>query len=314
ALVTLYIPDPCLEYWGGLQITAAGDWTAYRSEEQQRLEHAGAGEYWRELGHPLLARWGRLGQHFFSQLAEGPVRDDSRHWQDKALVQPSNRLDRLQESIRKLAPDLILSNSDAQAELQDASLRVHACHTRQRELEVLRDALLDALASGIAPGEMMVMAPDISAYLPLIPSVFGEAGTARERLLPYHLADAPVLLGHGLFAVIRRLLALSSKRITASEVVDLLMAPEILRRLDLDASDAVKLGDWLRQSRVAWSLDSRHRADFGVPEDSEHSFAWSVDRMIAGYLMEGRKAFRPATGNRDGRRRYERPASFCGYP
>ena len=284
ALVALYIPDPCLEYWGGLQISTDTDWLTYRTEEQQQLEDAGEGEFWRELRHPLLARWGRLGQHFFSQLAEGPVRDDSRHWQDKALVQPETRLERLQESIRKLTPDLMQAGSDTQAELQDASLRVHACHTRQRELEVLRDALLDALDSGIAPGEMMVMAPDIAAYLPLIPAVFGEAASPREKL-PYHLADVPVSRSHGLFTTLRQLLALPGQRITAPEVADLLAVPEVQRRVGLDADATDALRDWLRQSRVAWSLDARHRAGFDVPALSEHGFAWAVDRMIAGYLM-----------------------------
>ncbi|WP_297802632.1 exodeoxyribonuclease V subunit gamma [Arenimonas sp. GDDSR-1] len=284
ALVALYIPDPCLEYWGGLKITAPSEWQTYRAEEQQRLADAGEGEYWQELGHPLLARWGRLGQHFFSQLTDGPIRDDQRHWQDKAKPNPVNRLERLQESIRQLKPELMTPPGDAATEMADASLRVHACHTRQRELEVLRDVLLDALASGIAPGEMMVMAPDISAYVPLIPAVFGEAASARE-LLPYHLADVPVSRSHGLFTLLRQLLALPGQRITAPEVADLLAVPEVQRRLGLDADATEALRDWLRQSRVAWSLDAQHRAGFDVPAVSEHGFAWAVDRMIAGYLM-----------------------------
>ena len=284
AMVALYIPDPCQEYWGGLKISTPADWQTYRSEEQQRLQAAGEGEYWQELDHALLARWGRLGQHFFSQLAEGPIRDDLRHGQDKDKPVPVNRLQRLQESIRQLKPDLMTPKCDAATELADASLRVHACHTRQRELEVLRDALLDALASGIAPGEMMVMAPDISAYVPLIPAVFGEAASARE-LLPYHLADVPVSRSHGLFTLLRQLLALPGQRITAPEVADLLAVPEVQRRLGLDPDTTEALRDWLRQSRVAWSMDARHRAGFDVPAVSEHGFAWAVDRMIAGYLM-----------------------------
>ena len=284
ALVALYIPDPCQEYWGGLKISTPADWQTYRIEEQQRLVAAGEGEYWQKLDHPLLARWGRLGQHFFSQLAEGPIRDDLRHGQDTDKPVPVNRLQRLQESIRQLAPTLLTHRNDAVAEMADASLRVHACHTRQRELEVLRDTLLDALASGIAPGEMMVMAPDISAYVPLIPAVFGEAASARE-LLPYHLADVPVSRSHGLFTLLRQLLALPGQRITAPEVADLLAVPEVQRRLGLDADATEALRDWLRQSRVAWSLDAQHRAGFDVPAVSEHGFAWAVDRMIAGYLM-----------------------------
>jgi len=285
-LVAMFLPDPCREYWGGgLAIKEPAACTSYRKEEQARLEAAGAGDYWSAQGHPLLARWGRLGQHFFSEISDGSVIHDGRHGQDEANEAPVNRLERLQESIRRLEPGLMKPDDDAAAELEDVSLRVHACHTRQRELEVLRDVMLDALDSGIPADGMMVMAPDIGAYLPLIPSVFGEPGTARERRLPYHLADAPVSLEHGLFALLRRLLTLSTRRITAPEVADLLAVPEIQRRLGLDIDAVDTVCDWLYRSRVAWSLDADHRKGFDVPGIAENGFAWAVDRMIAGYLM-----------------------------
>ncbi len=299
-MVALYVPDPCREYWGGLfkrdldrWPVSGAQWTAYRSEEAERIETAGEGDYWQEQGHPLLARWGRMGQHFFSSLADEDVVEDSRHWKDERPDTPINRLQRLQESIRQLKPGLMKPGlmcvdpsgaGIAAEEIADASLRIHSCHTRLRELEVLRDALLDAMSTGIQPGEMIVMTPDILAYLPLIPAVFGAAGDAREPL-PYHLADAPVSRGHGLFTTFLRLLELPGQRITAPEVVDLLSVPEIQRRFGMDKDDVDDLTEWLRQSRVAWALDGAHRARFGVPPIAEHTFAWAMDRMIAGYVM-----------------------------
>ncbi len=288
ALVALYAPDPCREFWGGLRQPLHD----YRQAEQLALDQAGEGDYWRDQDHPLLARWGRLGQHFFSALAdqEGQVLEDVRHWRDQQETTGGNRLQRLQSGIRMLSlPAVSGRPEDAewqQSERYDASLRVHACHTRLRELEVLRDALLDAQQQdAIRPGEMVVMAPDIQAYLPLIPAVFGEPGDARERLLPYHLADVPVARSHRLFTALRRLLDLPTQRISAPEVLDLLAMPEIQRRFGLDADAVDTLGEWLRQSRVAWALDAEHRASFGVPALSEHSFAWAMDRLLAGYLM-----------------------------
>lgn len=288
ALVALYAPDPCREYWGGLKQPLRG----YRVAEQQALEQAGEGDYWRDQDHPLLARWGRLGQHFFSALADqdDAVLEDTRHWRDQQPVLGGNRLQRLQQGIRELALPAVTGRPDdaawQQSERQDASLRVHACHTRLRELEVLRDALLDALQNeAIRPGEMVVMAPDIQTYLPLISAVFGEPGDVRERLLPYHLADVPVARSHSLFTALQRLLDLPTQRITAPEVLDLLALPEIQRRLGLDDDAVETLAEWLQQCRVAWALDAEHRAGFGVPAISEHSFAWGMDRMIAGYLM-----------------------------
>lgn len=293
--VFLYVPDPCREYWGGLhrtfaqgqnRVPDAAGWQGFRVDETTRLQDPEALN-WCEQGHPLLARWGRLGQHFFAALADGDIREDIRHWQDEHIAPPVNRLQRLQDSIRQLEPDLLREDVAATEALHDASVRIHACHTRQRELEVLRDALLDALANGdeIRAGDIVVMAPDIQAYLPLIPAVFGEPGSARERLLPYHLADVPIASSHPLFAVFQTLLGMGTSRITAPEVVDLLGVEEIRRALSLDADSADTLVEWLRHSGVAWALDGAHKQALGLPARAEHSFAWAMDRMLAGYLM-----------------------------
>jgi exodeoxyribonuclease V gamma subunit len=106
---------------------------------------------------------------------------DTRHFEDESEAAPTTRLQGVQESIRRFDPKLIGEHAaDARA---DASLRVHACHTRLRELEVLRDALLDARSArpDLKPSDIVVMMPDIHAYLPLIPAVFGEAGKHEAR-------------------------------------------------------------------------------------------------------------------------------------
>lgn len=290
-LVAIYAPDPCREYWGGISASRP-QLRQYLADEVQRIAAAGDGDYWVEQGHPLLARWGRMGQHFFCALADGEVREDVRHHGDDE-TQIGNRLQRVQHSIRQLQPALMAVNlSDAAVmtrETADASLRIHACHTRQRELEVLRDALLDALSAQpgrtpISAADMVVMAPDIAAYLPLIAAVFGPAGN-RHAVLPYHLADVAVAREHPLFATCLALLALPTARISAPEVMDLLAIPEIQRRLALNGDDIDHLRAWLLHSRVAWGLDGAARSRFDVPAINEHTFAWALDRMIAGYLM-----------------------------
>lgn len=294
APVFVYLPDPCREYWGGLYAGSARDgwrdpdhsgWAHYRDAESAALLDPEALD-WREQGHPLLARWSRLGQHFVAALVEGDVREDIRHWRDEQVVAPADRLQRLQESIRQLQPALMCEDAADARAAHDASLRIHACHTRQRELEVLRDALLHAIEfAGLCPGDMVVMAPDIEAYLPLIPAVFGEPGSERERLLPYHLADVPVARSHPLFAAFRSLLGMATSRVTSPEVVDLFGVPEVRRALELDENDVGLLVEWLRASRVAWALDSAHKQALSLPARAEHSFAWAMDRLLAGYLM-----------------------------
>jgi exodeoxyribonuclease V gamma subunit len=281
--VVLYIPDPCREFWGGLRT----DRQRLRELLRQDPDATATQVAFLEQDHPLLANWGRMGQQFLLALDDSNAAIDERHWQDKSDTQRlDSRLARVQESIRQLKPGLIGAKVDFDTARADRSLRVHACHTRLRELEVLRDALLRARSDDphLKPSGIVVMMPDIQAYLPLLPTVFGEAGR-HEGPLPYHCFDVAVARVHPLFSAFRQLLDLAQARVTAPEVVDLLAVPQVARKLGVGAGDVDVLTRWLQDSRVAWALDAQFRARFDVPAIAEHTFAWAMDRMIAGYAV-----------------------------
>ncbi|HTA64655.1 MAG TPA: exodeoxyribonuclease V subunit gamma, partial [Xanthomonadaceae bacterium] len=283
-LVVLYVPDPCREFWGGLR----GERSRLRELVARDADGLENEAVFREHGHPLLASWGRLGQHFLLALDDSEAAIDERHYLDKpeAAIEPANRLQRVQESIRRAEPALIASREDAAVQRVDRSLRIHACHTRLRELEVLRDALLRELdeRADLKPSDILVMAPNIGAYAPLLPAVFGEAGAATGPL-PYHLADVAIANTHPLFGAFARLLDLPRSRMTAPEVVDLLGVPQIADRFSLSSGDVETIAGWLANGRIHWSLDAAFRERFDVPPIAEHSFAWGMDRMLAGYAM-----------------------------
>ena len=287
-MVVLYVPDPCREYWGGLRGDRSHLLDLLKqtpdATHQQEVTNEIAAEF---LGqdHPLLASWGRLGQNFMLSLVDSDARIDERHWQDRTdrpLL--DTRLQRVQESVRQLAPALIRAiETDTRA---DRSLRIHACHTRLRELEVLRDALLRERLENpqLKPSEILVTMPDVQAYLPLLPAVFGEPGR-HGGSLPWHLADVSVASAHPLFAAFRQLLDLPQSRISAPEVIDLLKIAPIARRFGISEGDRDVIAGWLRNARVAWGLDGAFRQRFDAPPIAEHTFAWAMDRMLTGYVM-----------------------------
>lgn len=281
--VVFYVPDPCREFWGGLKTERArlrelADDPHSRSAEDTFLGQA----------HPLLAAWGRLGQHFMLQVQALDAAVDMRHYRDEQDHdrEPADLLERLQESLRRLDPALLATDPRTYAaRREDASLRVHACHTRLRELEALRDALLQARRDDptLLPGDIVVMAPDIRAYLPLLPAVFGAPGDPSVPL-PYHLADVPTGRAQPLLAAFRQLLGFVVSRGTAPELLDLLAQPDIARRLGLDEDGLMRLEQALVGARAAWGFDPAARAALGVPGIEEHTLSWAMDRLVASHV------------------------------
>lgn len=280
--IHLYFPDPCREHWSYLA-----------SQRRLLLEPEAQARYF-EIGHPLLAALGRFGQDFCRALEELDA-------QDCEVPEPEddgvdNLLTRVQESVRALDPDrarVAARPADGaqalRAQRADASLRVHVCHTRLRELEVLKDALLAFLAEDdeLTPRDIVVMAPDIAAYAPLLPAVFGEPAryTDDATVLPWHLADVALARSHPLIAAFRRLLDLALGRWPASEVLDWLATPAVARKFGIDAEARAILGRWLVRARVAWGLDASMKAALGGAALPANTWRFGLDRSYAGLLV-----------------------------
>ncbi len=272
AEVHLYVPDPCRELWDDLRSRSA-------QLVQLQADDTDAG-----IGHPLLAALGRIGQDFTLALNASDAAVDLRAHADtdEGPTAALPLLARVQESIRRLQP----AAAGGAARRDDASLRVHACHNRLRELEVLRDALLGLLAAhpDLEPRQIVVMAPDIQQYAPLLPAVFGTPGHWHDDALPWHVADVPLQSAHPLLAAWRMLLQLWQSRCTLDAVLGLLEVPALARAFGLEG-DAARAGDWLRAAHVAWGLDAQGKTSFELPADDLGTLAFGLDRLLAGWLL-----------------------------
>ncbi len=266
--VHLFHPTPTFELWGDL------------ATERAIAGIAGAAELHFDSGHPLLAALGGHGQSLAAALE---ARSGEAQWHDALDAEeaaPAGRLGVLQDSLRHFAATPSANEATSLAARDDASLRVHVCHTRLRELEAVRDAILARMLedSGLAPRDIVVMAPDVDAYARLLPAVFGDPSFAAW--LPYQCADRAAgtqpLLAH-----VDRLLSLDRHRLTVEDLLDLLALPAVARRLGANASSAETLAQWARSSGVAWGLDGRDRDAQG---SDQHTWQFALDRLTAGYL------------------------------
>ena len=166
----------------------------------------------------------------------------------------------------------------------DASLRIHDCHSPTRELEVMRDQLLDAFETidGLQPSDVLVVVPDLDRYAALVEAVF-EAGDEDQRL---HAAVArdPREEGRRYLTAFEAILEALTSRLTASTVLELLSEPAIARRAGFDADTVDVVRGWIRQTHIRWGLDADHRAAFGLPEDDLHTWRHGLDRLLMGIV------------------------------
>jgi exodeoxyribonuclease V gamma subunit len=261
----------------------------------------------------LLASWGRDAREMQVNLAAGGLAADTVH---PAPPSASGLLARLQADVRedRTAPGAPLPGQPDRRlhlEPQDRSIQVHACHGRARQVEVVRDAILHALAEDETrePRDVIVMCPDIETFAPLIQATFGAGETfieeAEEQALEplpaalrptdlrVRLADRSLRQTNPLLGVVARLLELAEQRMTASEVLDLADRAPVRRRFRLDDDDLTRLQGWIVQAGIRWGLDPAHRERFRLERVASGTWAAGLERLLLGVAMteDGQRLF-----------------------
>jgi exodeoxyribonuclease V gamma subunit len=168
----------------------------------------------------------------------------------------------------------------------DRSLRIHACHGRARQVEVLRDAILHLLQADptLEPRDVIVMCPDIETFAPLIHATFG-ASHSEEGELHVRLADRSLRQTNPILGLISQLLDIADSRLTASQVLDLADRDVVRRRFRLDDDDLARLQAWVRDAGVRWGLDPAHRRPFHLDVVPTGTWQHGLDRVLAGVTM-----------------------------
>jgi exodeoxyribonuclease V gamma subunit len=252
----------------------------------------------------LLASWGRDSRELQLVLAGGGATADHHHPLDDPPA--STLLSHLQAAVRddRRPPGLPLpGRRDERLPLDpaDDSVLIHACHGRQRQVEVLREAILHRLAADptLEPRDVIVMCPDIETFAPLIHAAFGGGREAEDELgelapvdLRVRLADRALRQTNPVLGLVARLLELARARVTASELLDLADTDPVRRRFGLDDEDLARIGDWIVSSGIHWGLGAQERSVYGLSIE-EGTWRAGLRRVLLGTSMseEGQRMF-----------------------
>ena len=165
----------------------------------------------------------------------------------------------------------------------DRSIRFASCHTPYREVEVLRDHLLDRFSRrrDLNPSDVLVLTPDIGEYAPLVEAVFGNPESASTRI-PFHVADSRPGEGAELISALSALFEVALGRMTARQVLQLLEEGPIARHFGLEEAELEWVRIWLRETGIRWGWDSEDRLAHGLPAFAEGSWQLGLDRLLLG--------------------------------
>lgn len=278
--VTVYAFNPCEEFW-------QDDPRWRKAQRIARAEGGGTAEA-QELAHPLL---GTLATGCQGLLAEWLDRLEGQH---EFLEAPEAAADTV---LLRLQRQLLERDADDERKeplpAGDASVAVHRASTPRREMEVVRDGLLEWFAAhpGAHPRDAAVLCADWATYAPHAEAVFG-AGGDPEAALPCTLlgrgaADDPIAESF------LRLLEMAEGRMEADAVLDVLAEPAVASAFGIAAEELPALRDFVRGANIRWGLDDAHAAEVMAGADGEgaaspgpYAFTWrrGLDRLLLSAL------------------------------
>ncbi|MCW0215322.1 MAG: exodeoxyribonuclease V subunit gamma [Pseudonocardia sp.] len=272
--VHLWLPHPSPALWAAVADRPAGP-PPRRSADGTAAR----------VTHPLLRSLGRDVRELQLRLPAGA----EQHHLDVAPEEPRTLLQHLQADLRRDA----LPAEPPLLDPADHSIRLHACHGPDRQVEVLREVVLGLLESDptLEPRDVIVMCPDIEAFAPLISASFGLAGDGElgevhpGHALRVRLADRALRQANPLLGTVSALLELADARISATQVLDLVGSAPVRRRFRLDDDALDRIGELVVRAGVRWGLDGEHRRPYRLDGFPQNTWSAGLDRMLLGVAM-----------------------------
>lgn len=271
--VNLFFMNPCPHWWGDI----------VPEKEILRRESSRKGDdsSYFESGNPLLASMGHLARDFLCLLQDRNCREyDLFVDEDDTSALSSIQHDILELNCGEVPCD------------KDDSIIINSCHSRMREVEILQDHLLALFDndSSLASGDIIVMAPDIELYSPLVQAVF-DLEYDHPHYIPFAVADRKAGSGSRLIEAFFALLDLAGGRFEASQIVQMVKKTAFRNRFSLSEADCVLFEKWVQDLAICWGKDKDHKLMHGLPDYEENTWQAGLDRLLLGYAMQGGDEF-----------------------
>jgi exodeoxyribonuclease V gamma subunit len=297
--VALLHYNPSQEYWADL---VDARWLQRRQSEQ------GEGVELRET-HPLLTRMGKQSRDVFKllvQLSGGEfVEGESfqgvqalsvqESWQDAFVQIEHEQLPTILQHIQQHALDLSnVKNWDFDP--ADDSLAIHACHSTLRQLEVLREEVIQWLGADVPvderrrPSDILVLVPDLNDVAPLIRAVFPSVSSFDVRAeihVPIEITGLTSPEVDALWQALTGRFSLLVGRLSCETLLDWLALLPVQQSYGLSVDQVTRMGELLVEAGFRRGFDGEHLRRTLLSHDADVRFTlrFALDRLILGMAM-----------------------------
>lgn len=222
--------------------------------------------------NPLLANFGRMGREMASQIEESEaithaqyvLPDHVKHLGEEFFLDDDLYLFESTEPLSLLhaiqADLLVMRNPQGMPPIdleESISIQLHVASSKRREVQILYHNLLRLIADNpsLCPEDIIVMAPQISDYVPYIQSIFGVQGS----LLDFQVLDLGLHTQCEVVQGFLQLLELCESRWNASNLLQLFEHESFQRRHQLTPADYATIQEWVAQAGICWGENWLHR-------------------------------------------------------
>lgn len=192
---------------------------------------------------------------------------------------PQTDLEKIKSDINKV------DESSKYDKKPDRSIVINGCWGKMREVEVLKDQLLEAFSvdADLKPSDVIILTPDIHGYAPYIRAVFEK----DETDLPYSIGDIAASSVGEVIPVFLKILHLIGTTFKKSDVLSIFEKESVHKKFKVNKSDLETIKTAVEQSGIRWGVDRRFRENMKFPPYEQNSWRFGIDRMILGYAMKG---------------------------
>ncbi len=272
--INYFLLNPCSEFWDDIISERELN---HLNRKRKRLHKKAVDttiEHYETL-NPLLSSFGAYGRDFLARLHGGNT--------DESYTLVTSESDSLLQKIQNqiVMPTEVISETLSPA---DSSIQIHSCHSKQREIQVLHDFLLDSLNTNpdLKLSDIAVMAPEIGEYSLYVSNVFNGSNGPQMQ---YTITDKTIQDSSPVSVTFLEILALVTSRFTYTSIINILENDAVREKFNLSLDEIVQIKNWLTETQINWARDSMHKESLKLPPTSENTWKSGIDHLLLGFVM-----------------------------